>query len=507
MANKKKTNVKSKNNLKQRKKSTKSKKKRSKFKKHYILWSLYIIIFTIIAVSIYNVFKPLPHGVSKLSSETKTDEVELLTDLSYKSGNEMHYDHEIFDKVNETIQEANDFIIMDMFLFNGYQTGDKKYPPISKRITDSLIQKKQENPNVRIIILTDPINTFYGSYTPDNIKDLKNHNIDVRYTNLSKLRDSNPIYSGAYRTLFQWFGNSEKGKLPNPLSGEAPNVTVRSYLKLLNMKANHRKTLVTENHGMILSSNPHDPSGYHQNVGVRMSGPIQKALIKSEIAAINMSGAQYDESDFKINHNSWKDNARYTVQLATEGKIKEKVISNIKKVQSKDRISIGMFYLSDRDVVKELIKASKRNVDIKIILDINKEAFGKEKPGVPNKPVASELINRTNNNIKVKWALSNGEQFHSKYLLFEQHENKDATMILGSSNLTRRNMNDYNLETDIIIQGKQDDPAFQKLSTTFNDAWINNEHSYTAQYDEYKDESLWKKLLYRIQEETGLSSF
>ena len=202
MANKKKTNVKSKNNLKQRKKSTKSKKKRSKFKKHYILWSLYIIIFTIIAVSIYNVFKPLPHGVSKLSSETKTDDVELLTDLSYKSGNEMHYDHEIFDKVNETIQEANDFIIMDMFLFNGYQTGDKKYPPISKRITDSLIQKKQENPNVRIIILTDPINTFYGSYTPDNIKDLKNHNIDVRYTNLSKLRDSNPIYSGAYRTLF-----------------------------------------------------------------------------------------------------------------------------------------------------------------------------------------------------------------------------------------------------------------------------------------------------------------
>src|SRR5699024_7730850 len=83
----------------------------------------------------------------------------------------------------------------------------------------------------------------------------------------------------AYRTLFQWFGNSEKGKLPNPLSGEALNVTVRSYLKLLNMKANHRKTLVTENHGMILSSNPHDPSGYHHNVGVRVSGPLQKSII------------------------------------------------------------------------------------------------------------------------------------------------------------------------------------------------------------------------------------
>ena len=41
---------------------------------------------------------------------------------------------------------------------------------------------------------------------------------------------------------------------------------------------------------MILSSNPHDPSGFHQNVGVRVSGPIQNAIIKSEIAVANMSG-------------------------------------------------------------------------------------------------------------------------------------------------------------------------------------------------------------------------
>ncbi|MGR6109220.1 phospholipase D-like domain-containing protein, partial [Staphylococcus aureus] len=147
-------------------------------------------------------------------------------------------------------------------------------------------------------------------------------------------------------------------------------------------------------------------SGYHQNVGVRVTGPIQNAIIKSEIAVANMSGAQYSASDFKINNNSWRDDATYSVQLATEGKIKEQILKNIKKSQSKDRISIGMFYLSDRDVINELIKASKRNVQIKLILDINKEAFGKEKPGVPNKPVASELVNRSKGNIKVKWALS-----------------------------------------------------------------------------------------------------
>lgn len=502
--NKKKTK---KTKSKQNSKRITNKKKKNKFKKHYFVWLLCIMILVILAVSIYHVFKPLPHGVSKLSSETKTSNVELLTDVTYKSGNKMHYEQEIFDKVNETIDEADDFIIMDMFLFNSYKTVDKDYPKIADRITQSLINKKKQNPNIKIIVITDPLNSFYGSYTPYNIKDLKEQNINVHYTDLSKLRDSNPTYSGVYRTFFQWFGNSETGKLTNPLSKEAPDVTVRGYLNILNMKANHRKTLVTDKHAMVLSSNPHDPSGYHQNVGVRMSGPIQNALIKSEIAVANMSGGQYDPDDFKIKNNSWIDNAPYTVQLATEGKIKEQVINNIKKLQSKDRISIGMFYLSDRDVIKELLKASKRNVKIRIILDINKEAFGKEKPGVPNKSVSSELVNRSNGNIKVKWALTNGEQFHSKYVLLEQNENKNATMILGSANLTKRNIGDYNLETDAIIKGKQTDRAFKKLSSTFNNAWDNKEHNMTAQYDDFKDESLWKKVLYRIQEKTGISSF
>ncbi|KTT82792.1 hypothetical protein NS112_14620, partial [Mammaliicoccus sciuri] len=188
--------------VKRKKKNDKSKRKN---KKKYIYGFLLLIIGIVIAMSIYHVFKPLPHGVSKLSSETMTDHVELLTDVTYKNGNKMQYNQEIFDKVNETIKEADDFIIMDMFLFNHYQTGDKTYPKISKRLTQSLIDKKKENPDMRIIVITDPINSFYGSYTPDNIKNLKANNIDVYYTNLNELRDSNPIYSGMYRTFFQWF--------------------------------------------------------------------------------------------------------------------------------------------------------------------------------------------------------------------------------------------------------------------------------------------------------------
>ncbi|WP_323704003.1 phospholipase D family protein [Mammaliicoccus sp. Dog046] len=514
MANKNK--IKSKSNTKKTKKKpaitksrkkSKSKDKKSKFKKKYISWLLCALLILVIIVSIYHVFKPLPHNVSTLSPESRTNNLELLTDVTYQSGNKVKAKQEIFDKVNETIEEADDFIIMDMFLFNAYKMDDRSYPNIADRLTKSLVAKKKSNPNMRIIVVTDPLNTFYGSYTPPNIKELKENNIEVHYTNLRKLRDVNPIYSGGYRTFGQWFGNSENGMLRNPLSQQAPNVTVRGYLDLFNLKANHRKTLVTEKHGMVLTSNPHDSSGYHQNVGVRFTGPLQKSLIKSELAVANMSGAHYSADDFNIKENSWDDDDDYSVQLATEGKIKEQMIKHIRKLQSKDRLSIGMFYLSDRDVVNELVKASKRNVDVKLILDINKDAFGRKKNGVPNKPVASELINRSNGNIKVRWAITHGEQFHSKYLLMEQHENKDATMILGSANLTKRNIGDYNLESDIIIKGKQDSKPFKKLSNTFNDEWNNKNHKMTSQYSDYKDESLLKKVLYRIQEKTGLSSF
>ncbi|MGO1990081.1 MAG: hypothetical protein ACTH18_12255, partial [Mammaliicoccus vitulinus] len=118
MANKtKKITKKKRPPVKNKNQKKKHPKKKHKFQKKYLLWLAYILLAFVIAVSIFHVFKILPHGVSKTSSETKTEHVELLTDVTYKSGDEMNYDQEIFEKVNETINEANDFIIMDMFLF------------------------------------------------------------------------------------------------------------------------------------------------------------------------------------------------------------------------------------------------------------------------------------------------------------------------------------------------------------------------------------------------------
>lgn len=498
--------VQSKSSAKRKKKrSTKpSKKKKSAFKlKH--LFAIGCVIY--VCSVVYGAFKPLPGGVSKWFESSKTNDVKLLVDKTYEKENHMYYNHEIFNEQLKTIQEADDFIILDMFLFNNTYDGQKNFTKLTETLTQALIDKKKESPNIRIYMLTDPINSFYGSYTPEHYRKLRDNGIALYETNLVKLRDSNPLYSGLWRPTLRWFGNNENGIITNIFSKDAPNVTVRGFGRLLNMKANHRKTLVTEDAAIISSSNPHDPSAHHQNIAVKVTGKLQEDLIKSEVSALNMSGSKLSASDFNITHRAYSSDMDYTTTLVTEGKIKAALLEQINMTKTGDRVKMGMFYLSDRDIIKALIKASKRGVGIQMILDVNKEAFGKEKPGIPNKPVAHELISKSNDRIQVKWAVSHGEQFHAKYTLFQYKDSKTSTLVLGSANLTRRNVGDYNMETDVIISGRSNLPVFHRLNREFSAMW-NNEQAYvTDDYEVRKDPSFIKDVIYRVQEFTGISSF
>lgn len=68
-----------------------------------------------------------------------------------------------------------------------------------------------------------------------------------------------------------------------------------------------------------------------------------------------------------------------------------------------------MFYFSDRDIINALTNAADRGVNIKILMDPNKDAFGRTKDGTPNRQVASELHKH---GIKIRWCNTYGEQCH-----------------------------------------------------------------------------------------------
>ena len=57
-------------------------------------------------------------------------------------------------------------------------------------------------------------------------------------------------------------------------------------------------------------------------------------------------------------------------KFVTERKIKSKIINLLKRIEADDIVRLQMFYLSDLDVVEEILNASTRvNKPIRILLD------------------------------------------------------------------------------------------------------------------------------------------
>lgn len=510
-----------------------SSKKYQKPKKSKTLKRIALLIFTLLFITtiIVHQVKPLPEGVSMKGNIYNINENQLtfLQDLTYTRNNQTITEHVIFDEVISMIQESHEFIIIDMFLFNEDFTQEELQDPtlvkrnITSELTQALVEQKKLYPEMTIIFITDGINDFYGSFTPWHYELLKEHNITIIQTDMTQLRDSNFLYSALYRVAFQWFGIGQNGIIPHPLGNDKHTITLRSGLKLLNFKANHRKLIVTDtNEGvsaLITSANPHTPSNLHSNVGIRIdNSPVIVDILRSELGVVSFSTdnqksiTQLEEvlnttkQFFENNSHLLLTSNDSTIQFLGESQIKNSIVQDLQNTQRGDRVELSMFYLSSRTIINELLEADKRGVDVYIILDLNVDAFGHEKSGIPNRVVAYELLQ--DSNISLRWYNTHGEQFHSKQLTIYKLESNTTIVHIGSTNYTRRNLYDFNLEANVRITVPTNSEFSIQISEVFSRIW-NNEFgiTHTLDAEEYKDGSRLRFMWYRIQEFTGLGTY
>lgn len=414
------------------------------------------------------------------------------------------HEHEIFDEAFAMIRGARRLVVLDMFLYNDFQGGVvESHRLLSSELTDTLIEQKRRWPDIEIVLITDPVNTVYGGVGSDQFRRLEQAGIQVTVTRLDRLRDSNPVWSVPWRLLIRPFGVPDPGGwLPNPVG--PGRIGFRHWAGLLNFKANHRKTLLVDAGddyaGLVLSANPHDASSAHSNVALKFSGGAVRDLFESEQAVLDFSGA--DPIDVVPEPRAGV--GALTARLLTEGGIQEAVIASIDGAAIGDRIELAMFYLSDRAVIRALTDARRRGVRVRALLDPNKDAFGREKGGVPNRPVASELVDA---GVDVRWCDTHGEQCHAK-LMRVCYRVTRCTLVLGSANFTRRNLDDLNLETSVALEGAVTEPVFAEVGAWFDELWHNAPgRTYSTKYDTYASRSPWKRLLYRIAEHGGLGTF
>jgi phosphatidylserine/phosphatidylglycerophosphate/cardiolipin synthase-like enzyme len=461
----------------------------------------------------YHSFKPLPAGIRYASPERPVSQARFLADQTWVDEQGVrHTDQQIFDRVLTLISQAERLVVLDMFLFNDFAGGpvgagaDPNMRPLSDELAAVLTARKAQVPGLRVVLITDPINHLYGGLRSARLEHLAESGIEVVMTDLDRLRDSNPAWSGFWRLCCQWLGNSANGGwLNNPVG---PNkVSLRTWLKILNFKANHRKTLVVDSSqglvGLVTSGNPHDASSAHGNVALEFMGPAVTDLLATEQAVLDFSAP--DAKPLPVSQVFADTSATSTtLQLLTESTIRDQVIESLQQARPGDRIDLAMFYLSHRGIIDALIDARRRGASLRVLLDPNEDAFGKKKNGIPNRQVASELNEA---DIPLRWCDTHGEQCHSKMLLIHRADGT-AELLVGSANFTRRNLDDLNLETNVLLAGDAEVAAFVSAATYFERYWSNPSGQYFSQpYAHYADEGWLRYWRYRLMEASGMSTF
>ncbi|MGE9290542.1 MAG: phospholipase D-like domain-containing protein [Puniceicoccales bacterium] len=486
-----------------------------------------VLILAVAVVGFYHIRKPLPEGLDYRGGSRilNPEDIRFFADVtaSTETGDRW-VQQEIFEAMFEQIREADAFIVADFFLINEFAGGvpeGSSDGSLSRRFVDALIEARRTHPEMPIILISDPLNTVYGGVEQPLFLKLEENGIEVVLTDIRKLRDSNRVFSPFWRALFQWWGDPQGELIANPI-GEG-RIGLPAMLELLNFKANHRKTLVTATEegsltGFVTSANPHSASALHGNVAVSFDGELAVDLLRSEEAVYRMStGFGFPTKIEKFLQRTYESpkgtESSLSAVILTEKAIKRELIDRIDRLDRSDRADLALFYFADMDLRDALARATGRGAKVRLLMDPNKDAFGRGKNGIPNRQMASWLIGE---GIEVRWYRTSGEQFHSKMGLFH-YGNIQDTLVLGSANWTRRNLENLNLETSVSITGPSTSPVFKDAEEYFSFVWTNGYRRQSgevpgdlvtsAPYSEYQDSSMFRKILYWIMETSGASTF
>ncbi len=455
--------------------------------------------------ALWQVVKPMPDGVSMTGPWRSAENTAFIADRTFvDDSGTRHSEQAIFSTAFSMIAGATRLVVLDMFLFNDLGSVDgAALRPLSTELTAALLERKAAIPEMRIIVITDPINTVYGGIRSAHLERLQAAGAQVIVTDLAALRASNPIWTGPWGLCCSWLGNSAGGGwLPNPFGSE--KISLRSWLALPNFRANHRKTLVVDAgddwHALVTSANPHDASSAHGNVAMRFSGDAALDLIASEAAVAAFSGTPLDAVPTA---SATEADTGARLRVLTEGAIERALLETIDRAPAGESLDVAVFYLADRDVIAAMKAANARGVALRVLLDPNEDAFGRKKNGVPNRQVASELVQ---SGIEVRWCDTHGEQCHAKLLL---HRGAQAsTLILGSANFTRRNLDDLNLETNVQLSAASDHAVIADATRWFESQWSNEPgRGYSVEHARHADDALLRRAWYRIGESLGLSTW
>jgi phosphatidylserine/phosphatidylglycerophosphate/cardiolipin synthase-like enzyme len=461
------------------------------------------------ATALWQLNKPLPAGTQVASPDctVAADSLTFAADITAADAYGRPVARRgIFDEVLQVVRGARRFIGLDYELFGAPAGDGAAQRRLAAELTDALLERRQSQPDLQVLVITDPVSERYGTAPAPQLQLLRAAGVAVVLTDLDALRDPNVLYSSLWRLTLRWWGGP-----PGALGASA---------RQLNFKANHRKLIVADDgHGSLAavvgSANPLDRQSAWSNAALRAGGDALQPLLASELAIARFSGwrgAQAAFSSPALAPRACDPAAPLSataarLQVLTEGAIRVRLLEQLDAAVRGDAIDIAAFALADRGLIEALLAAARRGVQVRLILDPSEDASSLAPSGLPNQPVASELVSRSAGAIHVRWYRTHGERFHSALAMV--YGPQRLWLTVGSANFTRRSLADYDLEANLAVEVTRDAPLAPQLLTYFDTLWSNRAAlgiEYTADFPAFADPSQVNYWLGRLLEGTGLSA-
>jgi phosphatidylserine/phosphatidylglycerophosphate/cardiolipin synthase-like enzyme len=470
----------------------------------------------VLAVAWHQTHKPLAAGVHVASAvcAVPANAVAFIPDITAADAwGHPALSQGIFDAVLQVVRGARRLVVLDYGSFGAAAEAAVPQRRIATELTDVLLERRREQPDLAILFITDPATERYGTVPSPDLQLLRAAGIAVVSADLDRLRDPNLAWSGVWRLGLRWW--------------DSPSGPFGIATRRLNLKASDRRLVIADDgHGGLIavvgSASPSDSESSWSNAAARISGAALESLLTSELEIARLSGWRDSGAITALDGSAAKPPAPCTaatagtppddmarVQVLTEGAIRQALLARLAATEHGDSIDAALFHLADRGVVEALLAAARRGVRVRLILDPN-ETAGSDggTSGLPNQPVASELVSRSGGAIRVRWYRTHGERFHSAVVIVSTPQG--AWLTVGSAQLTRRSLDDFNLDANVAIEAARGAPLTQQALGYFETLWGNRAAlgiEYTGDFAAFANPAQSDYWLYRLLEGAGASAF
>jgi hypothetical protein len=395
--------------------------------------------------------------VASLAARLAESQVDVIDDSSHTLG--------ILQRELAAIDRAEQMIVLDQ-------------SPVARDVAQHLLTRKRQRPNLKAVVVVDPLNEAYGGTPAQYLIALEQAGIIVARARLDRLRDSRPLYSSLWRLSISWWSD--------PFDEAPGQIGLRSSLRRLNSKADRRQLLVTDD----------GSGGWVSMIAGRANGDIGLELrggLARDMAASELQVAAWSSGDDRLPSAPPAENrglGSIDARFFTEGAIRSALLDAVAAADSGDQISLAVRAISDRQLVGAALRAAARGARLQVLLD----------PGpAPNRAVAGELARDGSGHIEVRWIAPGPPAVHTTLAIVRHRGELWAN--LGAADFTRPSLDDCNLDAAVELRLPAHAAAARALAEHFAKQWAG-----ATAYEQYADDSKAAYWRYRLLEAGGLAA-